>query len=109
MIDIDSLKINKSVITPDYIFELATKARNDNADRSLLNNVPISMIDISLARINAEKGITTSEILKDKSPGTVLDLVEMIYNSNACQKPGAETSGQINVRENDITKRVING
>jgi len=48
--DIYLLKNSKALVAPEYIFDLAIKAREKNQTKTSVKNTPISMLDISLAR-----------------------------------------------------------
>ena len=50
---------------PDYIIQLAREARDSNPDKALLeeNNIPLTVLDLSLDRMRKEAGITTAQVI----------------------------------------------
>ncbi|MBI1215983.1 MAG: hypothetical protein GC185_09220 [Alphaproteobacteria bacterium] len=58
---------------PDYIIELARKARAENPDRALLEEkkIPLTVFDLTLARLRREAGVSTKSVI-DAAPGTEL-------------------------------------
>lgn len=52
------------IAAPEYIIDLARKARFENPDGRILdaNNIPVTMLDLSFDRMRKEAGITTSSI-----------------------------------------------
>ena len=51
---------------PNYIIELARDARNSNPDKALLeaNDVPLTVLDLSLERMRKEAGISTAAVIE---------------------------------------------
>lgn len=61
-----------TLVAPDYIRELAVQARAANPDKSLLDNLPVTLLDLSLDRLANEAGIRTADVLAG-NPATSLD------------------------------------
>lgn len=66
--DLENLTVQQRRIigAPDYIVQLAREARNNNPDRALLdeNNIPLTVLDLSLDRMRKEAGISTAAVIE---------------------------------------------
>ncbi len=54
----------KWIAAPHLVRQLVTEARASNPDAELLNDVPLTALDLSLQRLREEKGITTRQIVE---------------------------------------------
>lgn len=62
----EQLEKNKNILaTPDYLINITNQAREENPDKDKLQNVPVTMFDLSLKRMKEEADITLSEITRN--------------------------------------------
>jgi len=62
--------------TPDYIIKLINEARECNPNEAMIKELPLTMFDLSLDRLNKEAKITTSEIIKNASEVSISGLTQ---------------------------------
>ena len=64
--DLNNLTVQQKRIigAPNYIIQLAREARDANPDKALLeaNEIPLTVLDLSLDRMRKEAGITTAQV-----------------------------------------------
>jgi len=63
------------ISTPDYVNELARKARDSNPDKELLekNHIPLTTLDLTLDRMWREAGFTTASVFEKADENVTLD------------------------------------
>ena len=79
-IDLEKMtKEEKDILTcPGYIVAEARKARFNNGNKKLIEHLPITMLDLSLAKLKEDIGLETKEILHDKKPNSIQELARQI-------------------------------
>lgn len=59
---------------PDYIISLAQAARDANPDKALLENLPLTVFDLTLDRLRKEANITTAQVFGAAATGDLKSL-----------------------------------
>lgn len=78
---LDELRHN--LVVPDYIKAQAKLARENNPDKEMLREVPITMLDLTLQRLHRERQLTTSAILGGDLIQSIEDLQQHIVKAIA--------------------------
>lgn len=73
--------LDEALVAPDYIRTLAQQARDENPDKHLLDGVPITLLDLSLARMHHERGISTATLLHNSPACNIKDIERAIQTA----------------------------
>lgn len=68
--------MEKYLVDPYFIRQISISARNNNPNKDLLKNIPITMLDLSLDSLSIEKSITSADII-GKEP---VESIDCLYN-----------------------------
>lgn len=88
-------QMDHTLATPAYIAEEARQARQRNPDASLLQDVPITMLDLTLDRLRKECGMRTGDLLNHHRATSLEMLHEAV--KTVIKRPGQIIEGNLAV------------
>ena len=92
--DTENLALMQRILsTPELIITYANQARENNPDKELLENVPVTMADLTLERLRQDKDISTADVVQSHEAESLNQLSQAI--TTIMTKPGAQISGDL--------------
>ncbi len=94
---------------PDYIMEIAKKARTDNPDRALLDDahIPVTVLDLSFERLRKEAGISTHDIVQHANvAGNSITLDSLTEAASSLTKDKVKNRGLMAIKDEPLRLKV---
>lgn len=86
-------ELQRDLAAPDFLMFEAKRARAENPDKTLLENLPITTLDLSLRRFRKERHLSTHDILHGQKAES-LDALEEAMQA-ALNAPSPEIAGAL--------------